>query len=50
MTINDLKKIINSLPDETVVQIFIEDIYEVEAVRIEIHSDGRVYLILTDEE
>lgn len=50
MPINDLKKIINSLPDETVVQIFTEDIYEVEAVRIEIHSDGRIYLVLTSDE
>ena len=50
MTINDLKKIINSLPDETVVQLSTEDIYELEAIRVEIHSDGRIYLILTSDE
>lgn len=50
MTINDLKKIINSLPDETVVQLSTEDIYELEAIRVEIHSDGRIYLIFTSDE
>jgi hypothetical protein len=50
MTINDLKKIINSLPDEAVVLLSTEDIYEVETVRIELHTDGRIYLILTNEE
>lgn len=50
MTINDIKKIINSLPDETVVLLSTEDIYDVETVRIELHSDGRVHLILTTEE
>lgn len=50
MTINDLKKIINSLPDETVVLLSTEDIYEVETIRIELHTDGRVHLILTYEE
>lgn len=50
MTIKELKEIINSLPDETVVQLFTEDIYELEAIRVEIHSDGRIYLILTNEE
>lgn len=50
MTIKELTKIINSLPDETVVHLSTEDVYEVEAVRIEIHSDGRVYLMLTNEE
>jgi hypothetical protein len=50
MTISDLKKIINSLPDETVVLLSTEDIYEVETIRIELHTDGRVHLILTSDE
>lgn len=49
MTIKDLKAIIETLPEETVVLLLTEDIYEVETVRIELHPDGRVHMILTNE-
>ena len=49
MTIKILKEIINSLPEGTVVLLLTEDFYEVETIRIEIHSDGGMHLMLTNE-
>jgi hypothetical protein len=50
MTLKELKTIIANIPDEAIVLISTEDLYEVETVRIEIHSDGRVHLFFTNEE
>lgn len=47
MTIKELKEIISNLPDETVILIEETDIYEVETINIQIHSDGRMHLILS---
>lgn len=50
MTLKELKTIIANMPDTAVVLLSTEDLYEVETVRIEIHSDGRVHLFFTNEE
>lgn len=50
MTIRELKEIIHNVPDEAVILLSTEDIYDVETVRIELHSDGRIHFILTTEE
>lgn len=48
MTINELKSIINSLPDDTCVLIDLEDKYaDVETVFIEYHSDGRTHIVFS---
>ena len=47
MKIKELKEIIANLPEETVVLIEEADIYEVETVEIQIHSDGRKHIILS---
>ena len=48
MTIEQLKKIINSLPDETYVLIDLEDKYnDVETVIVEHHSDGRTHIVFS---
>lgn len=50
MTIKNLKEIIQNIPDEAIVLLSTEDVYDIETARIELHSDGRVHLILTNEE
>ena len=50
MTIKDLKEILQALPEEAIVLLSAEDIYDVESVTIEKHDDGRVHLILNAEE
>ena len=47
MTIKELKEIIEKLTDDTVVLIEENDINNVETVNVQIHSDGRVHLILS---
>ena len=47
MTINELQKIISTLPDDTVILLEENDINEVETVNVQYHSDGRVHLILS---
>ena len=47
MTIKDLKLIIEDLMDDTVILIRETDINDVETIDIQIHSDGRSYLILS---
>ena len=47
MTIRELKMIIENLVEDTVVLIEEKDIYEVETVTIQLHSDGRSHLILS---
>ena len=47
MTIKELKEIISNLPEETVILIEENDINEVETIDIQIHSDGRIHLILS---
>lgn len=49
MRIKDLKEIIQTLPEEAVVLLLSEDIYDVESVTIEKHDDGRMHLILNAE-
>ncbi len=49
MTIKDLKDIIQNLPDDAIVLLLSEDIYDVESVTIEKHDDGRMHLILNAE-
>jgi len=50
MTIKELKLIIENLDDKTPVLISSEDIYEVETIMVEYHSDGRSHLILSSLE
>jgi hypothetical protein len=47
MTIRDLKKIISTLPESTVLLIEETDINDVETVNVQYHSDGRVHLIFS---
>jgi hypothetical protein len=47
MTIRDLKKIISTLPENTVLLIEETDINDVETVNVQYHSDGRVHLIFS---
>ena len=48
MTIEQLKKIIANLPDETYVLIDLEDKYnDVETVIVEHHSDGRAHIVFS---
>ena len=50
MTVKELLEIISTLPDNTPVLVSTEDIYEVETVSVEHHSDGRKHLILSNLE
>ena len=50
MTIKDLKKIIQSLPEETIVLLSAEDIYDVESCTFEKNTDGLAHFILNAEE
>jgi hypothetical protein len=48
MTIKELKSIINSMPDETILLIDSNDNYEdVETIFIEHHSDGRTHIVFS---
>lgn len=47
MTIKELKMIMEDLTDDTVILIEENDVNEVETINIQIHSDGRVHLILS---
>lgn len=51
MTIKEIKSIINSLPDETVALIDLNDEYaDVETIFIEYHSDGRIHVVFSSLE
>lgn len=50
MTAKKLKEILNNLPEETIILISTEDIYEVETAIVEYHSDGRTHLVLSNAE
>jgi hypothetical protein len=47
MTIRDLKKIISTLPENTVLLIEETDVNDVETINVQYHSDGRVHLIFS---
>ncbi len=47
MTIKNLKEIILNLPEEATILIEENDIYEVETIDIQIHSDSRTHLIFS---
>jgi hypothetical protein len=47
MTIRDLKKIISTLPENTVLLIEETDINDVETVNVQYHADGRTHLIFS---
>ena len=51
MTIEQLKKIIANLPDDTYALIDLEDKYtDVETVIVEHHSDGRTHIVFSASE
>lgn len=50
MTISQLKQLIENLPDDTPIILSTDDVYETETAMIEYHSDGRVYLVLSNLE
>lgn len=50
MTIKELKEIISSLPNDTLILLSTEDTYDLETAIIEYHSDGRVHLLLSNME
>lgn len=48
MTIKELKSIINSMPDETVLLIDLTDSYaDVGTIFTEYHSDGRTHIVFS---
>lgn len=48
MTINELKSIINSLPDDAILLIDSENEYvDVETILTEHHSDGRTHIVFS---
>lgn len=47
MTIKELKEIISTLPEETIILIEELDINDVETVNLQYHADGRTHLILS---
>ena len=50
MTIKELKQIIDHLPEDTTILICASDLSEVETTSVQYHSDGRIHVILSDEE
>ena len=50
MTIKELKKIIGSLPDETIILIEQKDISDVESINVRVHKDCQVHLVLSSLE
>ena len=47
MTIKELKEIIATLPDSTIVLIEETDVTDVESISIQYHAGGRVHLIFS---
>lgn len=47
MTIKELKEIISTLPDNTIILIEETDVNKVETIEIQYHSNGRTHLILS---
>lgn len=47
MTIKELKEIISTLPDKTIVLIEETDINDVETINIQYHADNRTHLIFS---
>ena len=50
MTVKELLEIISVLPSDTPIILSTEDIYEVETISVEYHSDGRKHVILSNVE
>ncbi len=50
MTTKQLVEIISKLPEDTPVILSTEDTYTAETVMIEYHSDGRLYVIISNVE
>lgn len=50
MTILQLKKLMETLPDDTLILLSTEDTYDLETAIIEYHSDGRLHLVLSNME
>ena len=47
MTIRELKKIISTLPEDTILLVEEHDIGDVETIEIQHHADGRTHLIFS---
>jgi hypothetical protein len=50
MTTKQLVEIISNLPDDTPIILSTEDAHEAKTVMIEYHSDGRMYVIISNLE
>lgn len=50
MTTKDLKEIIDSLPEETILLVEHKEVLDVETITVQHHSDGRCHLIFSTEE
>ena len=50
MTIKELKAIIKTIPEDAVILINANDIYDVESVHVQYHSDGKVHVVLSAED
>ena len=51
MSVKELKAILNSLPEDTILLIDTDDKYtDVETIMIEHHSDGRTHIIFSSFE
>ena len=50
MTIRELKKIISTLPEETVLQLGEDELNNVKNIVVQFHEDGRTRLVFSDLE
>ena len=51
MSIKELKAILNSLPDDTILLMDLNDKYtDVETIMVEHHSDGRTHIVFSSFE
>ena len=47
MSIKELKKIISSLPEDTILLVEESDINDVQTIEVQHHADGRTHLIFS---
>ena len=47
MTIKELKEIIIHIPDETILLLEANDVFDVETIDVQFHADGRTHIIFS---
>ena len=50
MTIAQLKQITKDLPEDTILLVDHKEIFDIETINVQHHSDGRCHLIFSTEE